>query len=522
LSKRSILKGVAIGFANIAVFVAILYAISFVSPGRMYIMSNEGMAPSIEHMDIVLIKKTPFDSITKGDVVVFVVHSQGKHAISRVVDIKEQPRTLQTQSDNNSTNVHFVTAGDYVGTIYLVIPKIGYLLQPMSLLIIAVVIFIIPSISVPLKAKRKNLSYSYKEYQYNTYNESHDKPNSNKITILVVIIALILFSEFFVQAGGLTLLQQAKPLDLNYNTQKYTTFTSNSLYVYALQIINKDRSDHGLAPVQLSNNISAQKHADDMLQNEYFSHWNTFGVKPYVTYTQTDGRGAMAENIAYEYSYCESVLCPPTSFDPYQQIKDDEYSMMYDDAKSDWGHRDNILDSNHTHVDIGIAYDSNRFYFVEHFENNIIDWQKLDLVNGNQLEMVGTFPAGYSFYSVSIYSDPAPKSLSGIDLDEKPPYNLGHYDAGVITGEIMEQPAFNQNYQECSPGKLLTVSTTGEKNCIDYVTFHNVSKYANGINMFTDVSKWLGHDGLHTIYVILKNKDGKDVEATSLTLEYLK
>ena len=85
--------------------------------------------------------------------------------------------------------------------------------------------------------------------------------------IAVVVIALILFGEFFIQAGGLVLLQQAKPLDLNYNPQKYTAQPSNSLYAYALQIINKDRSDHGLQPVQLSDQISAQKHADDMLKN---------------------------------------------------------------------------------------------------------------------------------------------------------------------------------------------------------------------------------------------------------------
>ena len=33
-------------------------------------------------------------------------------------------------------------------------------------------------------------------------------------------------------------------------------------------------------------------------QSKYFSHWNTDGVKPYVTYTQHDGRAYVKENIA--------------------------------------------------------------------------------------------------------------------------------------------------------------------------------------------------------------------------------
>ena len=246
------------------------------------------------------------------------------------------------------------------------------------------------------------------------------------------------------------------------------------------------------------------------------------GVKPYVTYTQTGGKGLVAENIAYEYTYCQTIWCPPTSFDPYQMMTSEEHSMMYDDAHSDWGHKDNILNPNHTHVSIGVAYNDHRFYFVEHFENNIIDWQKLDLVNGNQLEMVGTLPQSYSLNSISVFADPNPKSLNGTDLDEKLPYNAGHYDQGTIIGEIVERPAYGHFYKECTPGKISVKFTNGEQSCLDYVMFDNKSKYSNGIDISVDVSKWLGHDGLHTMYIELKDKNGTDVEGTSLTLEYLK
>src|SRR6185312_4936597 len=155
------------------------------------------------------------------------------------------------------------------------------------------------------------------------------------------------------------------------NPTSKLSVTKADLYQYALKVVNRDRIDHGLHPVVLSQMSSAQNHADDMLSIGYFSHWNSNGVKPYVTYTKLGGRGDVDENISITTSYCPSSQCIPYSFDPFKQIHDREYGMMYNDAKSNWGHRDNILNPEHTDVSFGIAYDNDKFYFVEHFENNI-------------------------------------------------------------------------------------------------------------------------------------------------------
>ena len=74
----------------------------------------------------------------------------------------------------------------------------------------------------------------------------------------------------------------------------YTSQTNmNALYQYALQVVNADRQANGLNPVALSSIGSGQNHADDQLNIGYLSHWNSNGVKPYVTYTIFGGRGAM-------------------------------------------------------------------------------------------------------------------------------------------------------------------------------------------------------------------------------------
>ena len=297
------------------------------------------------------------------------------------------------------------------------------------------------------------------------------------------------------------------------------TPTKEELYQYALQVVNQDRKAHGLNPVTLSNISSAQSRADDMLNAEYFSHWNTDGVKPYVVYTKLGGQGNVDENISVTVAYCPVSSCMPNSFDPFKQINDSEYNMMYKDAGSYWGHRDNILDPYHTSVNFGIAYTNQRFYFVEHFETNLVKWQTIKL-DGNQLHLVGQMPQGYSLYQIEVFADPAPKSLTNSELDGASPYDVGYYDQGDFAGIILPQPASGTHYPECSQGEAILQTTKG-KLCEDYVTYSNVSTTPNGIDISPDVSKWMG-SGLHTVYVTLKNQNDVPIDATSMTLEYLK
>ena len=295
--------------------------------------------------------------------------------------------------------------------------------------------------------------------------------------------------------------------------------TKEELYQYALRVVNQDRKNHGLPPVALSNITSAQNRADDMLNAGYFSHWNTDGVKPYVVYTKLGGRGNVDENISVTVSYCSVSSCMPNSFDPFKQINDSEYNMMYKDAGSFWGHKDNILNPYHTDVNFGIAYSNARFYFVEHFESNIVKWQDIKL-EGNQLHLVGQIPSGYSLYQIQVFADPNPKSLTNSELDGTSPYDVGYYDQGDFVGLMLPQPDSDTHYPECSQGKAILQTTKGTL-CEDYVTYSNISIIPNGIDISPDVSKWMG-SGLHTVYVTLKSQNGDQVDTSSMTLEYLK
>lgn len=286
------------------------------------------------------------------------------------------------------------------------------------------------------------------------------------------------------------------------------------LITLALEKINADRLKHGLKPVTLGNNPSAQVHAEDMMNSGYFSHWNTNGVKPYVTYTKLDGKAYVKENIAA--SWCEGFTCkmnPPELIDKFQ------YLMVYDDAESNWGHRDNILDPNHSLVNIGLAWDDNNFYFAQHFETKLIEFKNLDFSSDKVLRISGKIPETYSLKSISIFQDNAPMSLSGNDLESNSPYNQNFYNSGKFSGILVNEPQLFEYFEECDKGKITILSNQKEL-CVPYATFGKINE-DNTFEIAVDMSNLVDDFSIHTIYINLKNKNGENVIATSLTLEYL-
>jgi uncharacterized protein YkwD len=93
---------------------------------------------------------------------------------------------------------------------------------------------------------------------------------------------------------------------------------------YALNKINEDREKFGLKPVYFSNNIAAQKHAEDILGTKVLSHWMTDGENPYMVYTRYGGLGMVSQNIAMSgslehYADCTSGMHLYDRLDPYEQ-----------------------------------------------------------------------------------------------------------------------------------------------------------------------------------------------------------
>ena len=188
---------------------------------------------------------------------------------------------------------------------------------------------------------------------------------------------------------------------------------------YALTLINQDRAKFGVAPVSLGSNSAAQLHAQDMVEHGYGGHWWTDGLKPYMVYSLTGGTSYVAENVArsgwtdkeWNANRCGQVLVDCEVPKPKDGIKNLHWAMMYDDADSDWGHRDNILREGHRAVSIGIASNGRMLAFVQHFEGGDVEADAPPILTSGgvlSLSLVKKRAGVHIAPIVAIYYDPPP------------------------------------------------------------------------------------------------------------------
>lgn len=257
------------------------------------------------------------------------------------------------------------------------------------------------------------------------------------------------------------------------------TPSHDELLNYALSLINSDRTSQGLQNVSLSQVDSAQKHADDMLKYDFFSHWDTDGYKPYMRYTLAEGRGAVAENIA--------AFTQGAPSDLRNALKTLEWDMMNDDAQWNWGHRSNILDAFHNKISIGISYDENRVYFVQDFVNEYIQWSTFSAARNGEVALVGSLSKSASLSQINIFYDSIPSNLTPNEL-EKSPYN-GAYTQGTLVG--MALPYGYQSTQ----GITITAQTWTQSSLAFQIRF----SLSPAFNM--------NGKGIYTLYLQSNNQD---------------
>jgi uncharacterized protein YkwD len=266
---------------------------------------------------------------------------------------------------------------------------------------------------------------------------------------------------------------------------------------YALEKINEDREKFGLHPLYLSQNIAAQKHAEDILSTKVLSHWTTSGESPYMTYTRYGGLGMVSQNIAMSgspgyYADCTSGRHLCDRVDPFEQVDIRQYGMVYTDAECfGVSHRDNILDPFHTYVSIGVAYDDYTFVIVQNFENNYIKLDKPLAKRANYVELVGDFPSG-QIHAINVHYDVKPTPEIYDQNKDGSSYGLGELVATVVppgnnsSAAVIVADVWNSGRQSAEIGFSL-----------------------NSINE---------RRGVYTIVVMLEDRDGNVFPAISYSL----
>ncbi len=249
----------------------------------------------------------------------------------------------------------------------------------------------------------------------------------------------------------------------------------DSLRQLALELVNRDRADHGLPPVKLGTNPAAQLHAEDMLEHNYQGHWWADGRKPYMVYTQTGGTSYAAENAAshgwtdreWVASNCGSPRVRCTVSSPAAAITELQHLMMYDDAHADWGHRDNILGEGHRAVNIGVAFNGRRTTFIQHFEGGVVEADGPPVLDSSGVlsfslvkRETGTAIGGV----VSIAYDPPPTSKTPAQIDRMDSYCIG---GGFTTScpntyavRILEPPGAGYFYSDLDANEVVASSWT--------------------------------------------------------------
>lgn len=205
-----------------------------------------------------------------------------------------------------------------------------------------------------------------------------------------------------------------------------------ALQALALDLINQDRAAAGLSPVvwDVAAAGLAQRHAEDMLDGQFFSHWNRDGYGP-------DQRAALKAGMTD--AVFENIHTYWLRFDDGRPAPIEDWSQRVREAQEGWmnspGHRANILAPAHTHVGVGIAYrpDLGELRLVQEFVNRYVELDPLpqELPLAAAADISGRLLNGATDPLINLAYEPFPRPLSQADLERTGAYRSEAQPFGV-------------------------------------------------------------------------------------------
>ncbi len=232
---------------------------------------------------------------------------------------------------------------------------------------------------------------------------------------------------------------------------------------YMLKLINYERTQAGLNPVVLGDNIAAQLHAESSLENCASGHWGVDGLKPYMRYSLAGDYQSNSEN-GLGSNYCI------TWQDGYRTVGDIELEIL--EGMQGWmeseGHRENILDPWHKKVNVGLAWNQYNFVAYQHFEGDYVEYAQLPAMDDGVLQLSGRVKNGFAFdtsvdLGVQIFYDPPPHPLTRGQTARTYCYSPGPLVASLrepLTGGwYYEEDEFTASFSSCPDPYALPADT---------------------------------------------------------------
>jgi uncharacterized protein YkwD len=190
-----------------------------------------------------------------------------------------------------------------------------------------------------------------------------------------------------------------------------------------LRVINRDRKQFGLSPVQLDPfaSVVADNYCRDQIRNRTSGHFTLDGEAPYMRYSFAGGNDGVSENAAAwsaTYHFSDRTL--------YEMMRRSQQAMMTEVAPHD-GHRRTILDPYATHVGIGLAWDGGEFRLAQEFIRRYVDWSRALPRTASVTDRVlcsGRPARDYDIEAITVHYERSPQTMSAVTANAIGSYSL--------------------------------------------------------------------------------------------------
>lgn len=246
-----------------------------------------------------------------------------------------------------------------------------------------------------------------------------------KLSIIMLQVALMSGFSFQRISDGDERLEYY--MELNNKETRLLEFKDDDealrLKLVQLDIINTSRKRHKAKPVELDILASrvANKACKEAAENQYISHWNMAGEKPYHRYGSAGGYDHVSENVFGEWTTGEYENKPETIS---ELLKEGHRSFMAERAPAD-GHKKNIIDKSHNFVGIGYFMTKDQFRYNEEFIDRYLEFGTISTeVTSGERTSITFRNNGKSYpYFLTIYREELPKPIKPAQLNKKGSYS---------------------------------------------------------------------------------------------------
>ena len=159
---------------------------------------------------------------------------------------------------------------------------------------------------------------------------------------------------------------------------------------YMLELVNEARAQAGSPTVSLGTNAAAQLHAEQGVEECTTSHWDRYGLKPYMRYSLTGGSNYNAENIATYFTCIDGEAESPFSWSllfghDVETAVEDAIRGLLDSP----GHRETMLEPDYSVMNAGVSWNKQAFNIVQQFETNFVEFTEEPELKDGVLRMEG-------------------------------------------------------------------------------------------------------------------------------------